>query len=190
MGSLWNLNDVINNVGIIFQCIQVFALAWLGNFCVSLFYNMVHMQENFEWKRCYQGLLRALSVAVGLVLITISITLIIPLLTNVGIPITDEIGEIVNTVTIVGLFGVAILHYAKEGILTFKDILIDGGVVFQTDNQEGDKISTEPLDMDEFVEEFIQGTALSTAEENIDNMDEEEPDVIAGQIGIVDKEKE
>lgn len=175
MTSLWNLNDVINNVGIIFQCIQVFALAWLGNFCVSLFYNMVHMQENFEWKRCYQGLLRALSVAVGLVLITISITLIVPLLSNVGIPITEEVGNIVNTVTIVGLFGVAILHYAKEGILTFKNILVDGGVVFQ----EETAVSTEPLDTDEFATEFLQGEALDIMEEGIEEMDTEEPEIEA-----------
>ena len=179
MSSLWNINDVLNNVNIIFQCIQVFILAWLGNFCVSLFYNLVHMQETFEWKRCYQGVLRALSVAVGLVLITISITLIIPLLGNVGIPISQEIGDIVNVVTIVGLFGVAALHYAKEGIVTFKNILIDGGVVFQEDIKE---VSTEPLDMDEFVEEFLQGTALGTMEDNIDEMDLRE--VIEDENGI------
>lgn len=187
MNSLWNLNDVINNVGIIFQCIQVFALAWLGNFCVSLFYNLVHMQETFEWKRCYQGALRALSVAIGLVLITISITLIIPLLGNVGIPISEEVGAIVNVVTIVGLFGVAALHYAKEGILTFKNILMDGGVVFQESNEE---VATEPLDMDEFVEEFLQGTALVSSEENIEEMDVTEPELETRMLDKITESEE
>lgn len=152
---MFDVNTVVNNLYVVAVLTGIFVLVWLSNVCFSLFYNLVKVQETFEWKRCYQGALKALCVLLGLFMITIVISTLPAVLNFAGINIPESVASFVSMATILVPFGSAILYYLKDAIETFKNILGKDVIDF-IDEEEIDDID--------------EGVFLDTAEENIEEM--------------------
>lgn len=162
---------VLSNLSLVMVMTVMFVLVWLSNFCFSLYYNLVEIQENFNWKRCYQGALKAGSVLVGLLLVTTVISTLPDILRNTGIDMQENTTELISMAVILVPYASAILYYLVDATKTFKDILGSKSAEFIDDGE---------------VEELFEGTNVATGEFNIPYMDTEEPNVIEGQIGVED----
>lgn len=168
------LKSVESNVMVIGALVGMFVLAWLANFCFSLFYNLTEVQENFDKTKCVQGIVKAIAIGLGLVLVTIVISALPQLLVGIGIDIPESVSEFCSMSVILIPFASAIIYYVKDAVSTFINIL---GI------NKSELLDEEDVDEVDLNNEEI-GVSLDTAEKNIESMDLEEPKIAEGEIGV------
>lgn len=108
------------NVGI---GVGIVALAYLSNMCLGVWYNVNIIGENFNWRKLGWSLLKIVAIAVGVVLLTTSITLIVPFAQKNGLPIPEEYQEVVQVIAVLAVCLSAALQYIKDAWTKFNDIL-------------------------------------------------------------------
>lgn len=103
--------------------VGIFAISYLSNMAFGIWYNVRVLEEPFDWKKIVKSLLKVVAVGMGIALLTIAITLIIPFAQLSGLPIPEEYGEVVTIVAILGVCLKASLTYIKEAWTKMSDIL-------------------------------------------------------------------
>lgn len=111
------------NIGVILVLSVLFACAWFANFCFSLFYNLVQIEDSFEWSRFWQGVLKAVAILVGLLSLTVVISALPTILVLIGVSISDNVANFLSMTVIVIPYASAIVYFVKEAIDTFRNIL-------------------------------------------------------------------
>jgi amino acid transporter len=120
------INEILSNLTLIGYAALVFALAYCSNMCFSLWYNTKILNEEFSWARLKTGILKVVSVLLGIVLLCSAITLLPYVLTQIGLDISETVENIVDIVTIVGAVVLTSTKYIKESYETFIAILNKG----------------------------------------------------------------
>ena len=119
-----NLIEIIaNNLISVGYGIGIFLLSYLSNMCFGCYYNINIMGQKFDWKKIGRSLIKVLCVGIGIVLLTLAITLILPFAQENGLPIPDEYGEVIKIFAILIICLIASLKYITEALDKFKKIL-------------------------------------------------------------------
>jgi len=112
----------------VFLGVGCFVIAWLSNFCVSMYYNIGANQEAFDKKKLFKGILKLIAIALGTALLTIGITTFIEYLEYAGLVVPESLDG-VNIITIVGIYAGATGYYLKDCFMTLKGIFGEEEVV-------------------------------------------------------------
>lgn len=100
------------------------ALSWFSNFSCSLWYNVKFLHESFDKAKMLNGLLKLISLCLGIASFVIVITAVPIVLTEVNIPIPDDFTELFSIATILGVFLTkGIIPYCMEAYTTFTNII-------------------------------------------------------------------
>lgn len=103
--------------------VGIFLISYLSNMAFGIWYNVRVLEESFDWKKIAKSALKVLAVGVGIALLTIAITLVVPFAQLAGVPIPEEYGEIVSIIAILVICLRASLTYIKEAWTKMSDIL-------------------------------------------------------------------
>jgi len=117
----WNL--VLENLLKIGAGLAVFTILWLSNFSLSLFYNIKRLKEKFNWQKMIDGFEKLIAVIIGLGLLCLGITTIIPVIGFMGV----EIDKFANEIITISMIGLIILkrayYYGRQAYNTFENIM-------------------------------------------------------------------
>ena len=114
---------IIKNLYYVSIGVGIFVMAYLSNMAFGIWYNVRVLEEAFDWKKILRSLLKVLAVGAGIVLLTITITLVVPFAQLSGLPIPEEYGEVVTIVAVLCVCLKASLTYIKEAWTKMSDIL-------------------------------------------------------------------
>lgn len=103
--------------------VGIFLISYLSNMAFGIWYNVRVLEESFDWKKIAKSALKVLAVGVGIALLTIAITLVVPFAQLAGVPIPEEYGEIVSIIAILVICLRASLIYIKEAWTKMGDIM-------------------------------------------------------------------
>ncbi len=103
--------------------VGIFLISYLSNMAFGIWYNVRVLEESFDWKKIAKSALKVLAVGVGIALLTIAITLVVPFAQLAGVPIPEEYGEIVSIIAILVICLRASLTYIKEAWTKMGDIM-------------------------------------------------------------------
>ena len=103
--------------------VGIFLISYLSNMAFGIWYNVRVLEESFDWKKISKSALKVLAVGVGIALLTIAITLVVPFAQLAGVPIPEEYGEIVSIIAILVICLRASLTYIKEAWTKMGDIM-------------------------------------------------------------------
>ena len=67
--------------------VGIFLISYLSNMAFGIWYNVRVLEESFVWKKIAKSALKVLAVGVGIALLTIAITLVVPFAQLAGVPI-------------------------------------------------------------------------------------------------------
>lgn len=110
----------LTNVGF---AVLLFIISYIANISLSLFYNVKINNEGFDKTKLITGLIKMFSVALGVALLAITITLLPIFLNHIGINIQEGFIESFSIITIISLFVNSIYKYIKEAYETLNNIL-------------------------------------------------------------------
>ena len=103
--------------------VAIFVVAYLSNMLFGIWYNVKILEEAFDWKRVVKSLLKIIAVGVGIALLTVAVTLIVPFAQLTGMPIPEEYEEVVSIVAILIICLRASVTYIKEAWTKMNDIM-------------------------------------------------------------------
>ena len=101
----------------------IFLCSYLSNMSFSIYYNIRILGETFEKNRIINSAIKICTFGVGITLLTLAITTILPWATVNGLPIPEEYNDIISTVAILGICLTSSLKYITEAISKMKKIL-------------------------------------------------------------------
>lgn len=103
--------------------VAIFVVAYLSNMLFGIWYNVKILEEAFDWKRIVKSLLKIIAVGVGIALLTVAVTLIVPFAQLTGMPIPEEYEEVVSIIAILIICLRASVTYIKEAWTKMNDIM-------------------------------------------------------------------
>lgn len=107
---------VLQNLGNVYIGIGIFALAFISNVLLSVFYNVKISGVKFDIIKLANGMLKMLTFCVGIGLLCITITTL-PIFANyVGFTISNEYIEFFSNITIISAFLIASCKYVVEAV--------------------------------------------------------------------------
>lgn len=170
---MWNLlfETTKDNMTIIAAMVCLFVLAWLANFCLSVYNNIKQIGESFDKNKLLNGIEKMICIIVGLFLLTIVLSVIPIILDYAGLNISEGLIEGLEMVAIITPLGVAIVKYAKESITTFNDIVGYNKLFIEDVEDDESEIYKEINELDEYGD-----VSENESEKGIDEMDVSELD--------------
>ena len=114
---------VLENLSSVGIGLAIFLCSYLSNMSFSIYYNVRILGETFERNRIINSIIKICTFGIGVVLLTLAITTILPWATSNGLPIPEEYNEIISTVAILGICLTSSLKYITESIGKMKKIL-------------------------------------------------------------------
>lgn len=114
---------ILNNLTNVGIGLGIVVLSYLSNIFFGMWYNVHIMGDKFSWKKLGNSILKILAIGIGIVLLTISITLIVPFAQENGLPIPEEYQEVVQILAILTVCLSAALKYIKDAWEKFNNIL-------------------------------------------------------------------
>ncbi len=103
--------------------VAIFVVAYLSNMLFGIWYNVKILEEAFDWKRIVKSLLKIIAVGIGIALLTVAVTLIVPFAQLTGMPIPEEYEEVVSIIAILIICLRASVTYIKEAWTKMNDIM-------------------------------------------------------------------
>ena len=101
----------------------LFIIAYLSNVCLSLWYNIKILNQQFDYKKLLNSALKILAFGVGTSLLIIGITLVPIFADFVGFNIPEEYSEVFQNLAIISIFIISTCKYLIEAYGKFKKIL-------------------------------------------------------------------
>lgn len=101
----------------------LFLGAYVSNICLGAWRNVKIEGYDFDWRLIGQSLLKFVVLGIGIALLSIVISLLPEYMSYVGIDITDEAMEVLDSVVIISAFVVAAYRYIKDAYEKLKEIL-------------------------------------------------------------------
>lgn len=117
------IDIIINNLINVGVGIMIFLFAYLSNMCLGIYYNTSMLGQEFDWRRIAKSAIKIVAVGLGIILLTLAITLIIPFADANGLTIPDEYSEVIKVLAILATCLTAAIKYIIESIGKLRDIL-------------------------------------------------------------------
>ena len=112
--------DNLEKVGI---GVVLFLGAYLSNICLGAWRSVKIEGYDFDWKLVGQSLIKFIVLGVGIGLLSIVVSTLPIYMVYVGIDITDETMQVLDSIVIITAFVVATIKYVKDAYTKLKDIL-------------------------------------------------------------------
>ena len=103
--------------------LSIFVMSYCSNMCFSIYYNTKILGEQFAPERIKSSALKIGTFTVGVTLLTMAITLILPWANQNGLNIPEEYTEVITTVAILGVCLTGSLKYIMEAFSKMGKIL-------------------------------------------------------------------
>ena len=101
----------------------LFLGAYLANICLGAWRSVKIDGIEFDWKLIANSLVKFIVLAFGIALLSIVVSILPEYMSYVGIDITDEAMEVLDSIVIISAFVVAACRYIKDAYEKLKEIL-------------------------------------------------------------------
>lgn len=117
------LKLLLTDMQMILVCYAILLLACASNVVLSLYHNINIAGEQFDVKRLWLGLKKAIVLVIGTLLMVIAVDVATTLLTQYVPNINDQVHDLITVAMICATIGVAAWRYIKDAYNTFINIL-------------------------------------------------------------------
>lgn len=114
---------VVDNLEKVGMGVALFLGAYLSNMCLGAWRNVKIEGYDFDWKLIAQSAVKFVVLGAGIGLMAIVVSLLPEYMTYVGIDITDETMQVLDSLVIITAFVGASCKYVKDAYEKLKDIL-------------------------------------------------------------------
>ena len=122
---MWDdiLSEIVVNLQKVGIGLGIFILMYISNMCASIYYNIKILGDKFSSQKLIDSGIKVASLAVAIIAFCLSVTLVIPWVNYVGLPIPEEFSDVLNMVAMCGVALTGIVKYGKEAFSKISKIL-------------------------------------------------------------------
>ena len=122
---MWDdiLSEIVVNLQKVGIGLGIFILMYISNMCASIYYNIKILGDKFSSQKLIDSGIKVASLAVAIIAFCLSVTLVIPWVNYVGLPIPEEFSDVLNMVAMCGVALTGIVKYGKEAFTKISKIL-------------------------------------------------------------------
>lgn len=117
------MNIIIANLEKVGIGVALFMGAYVSNMCLGAWRNVKIEGYDFDWKLIAQSVVKFIVLGIGISLMSIVVSILPVYMEYVGIDITDETMQVIDSLVIITAFVVACVKYIREAYEKLKDIL-------------------------------------------------------------------
>lgn len=122
---MWDniLAEIVVNLQKVGIGLGIFILMYISNMGASIYYNIKILGDKFSSQKLIDSCIKVASLAVAIIAFCLSVTLVIPWVNYVGLPIPEEFSDVLNMVAMCGVALTGIVKYGKEAFTKISKIL-------------------------------------------------------------------
>lgn len=122
---MWDniLAEIVVNLQKVGIGLGIFILMYISNMGASIYYNIKILGDKFSSQKLIDSGIKVASLAVAIIAFCLSVTLVIPWINYVGLPIPEEFSDVLNMVAMCGVALTGIVKYGKEAFTKISKIL-------------------------------------------------------------------
>lgn len=122
---MWDniLAEIVVNLQKVGIGLGIFILMYISNMGASMYYNIKILGDKFSSQKLIDSGIKVASLAVAIIAFCLSVTLVIPWVNYVGLPIPEEFSDVLNMVAMCGVALTGIVKYGKEAFSKISKIL-------------------------------------------------------------------
>lgn len=122
---MWDdiLSEIVVNLQKVGIGLGIFILMYISNMGASIYYNIKILGDKFSSQKLIDSGIKVASLAVAIIAFCLSVTLVIPWVNYVGLPIPEEFSDVLNMVAMCGVALTGIVKYGKEAFSKISKIL-------------------------------------------------------------------
>ena len=122
---MWDniLAEIVVNLQKVGIGLGIFILMYISNMGASIYYNIKILGGKFSSQKLIDSGIKVASLAVAIIAFCLSVTLVIPWINYVGLPIPEEFSDVLNMVAMCGVALTGIVKYGKEAFTKISKIL-------------------------------------------------------------------
>ena len=122
---MWDdiLAEIVVNLQKVGIGLGIFILMYISNMGASIYYNIKILGDKFSSQKLIDSGIKVASLAVAIIAFCLSVTLVIPWVNYVGLPIPEEFSDVLNMVAMCGVALTGIIKYGKEAFTKISKIL-------------------------------------------------------------------
>ena len=122
---MWDniLSEMVVNLQKVGIGLGIFILMYISNMGASIYYNIKILGDKFSSQKLIDSGIKVASLAVAIIAFCLSVTLVIPWVNYVGLPIPEEFSDVLNMVAMCGVALTGIVKYGKEACTKISKIL-------------------------------------------------------------------
>ena len=122
---MWDniLAEIVVNLQKVGIGLGIFILMYISNMGASIYYNIKILGDKFSSQKLIDSGIKVASLAVAIIAFCLSVTLVIPWVNYVGLPIPEEFSDVLNVVAMCGVALTGIVKYGKEAFTKISKIL-------------------------------------------------------------------
>ena len=122
---MWDdiLSEIVVNLQKVGIGLGIFILMYISNMGASIYYNIKILGDKFSSQKLIDSGVKVASLAVAIIAFCLSVTLVIPWVNYVGLPIPEEFSDVLNMVAMCGVALTGIVKYGKEAFTKISKIL-------------------------------------------------------------------
>ena len=123
--TMWDniLAEIVVNLQKVGIGLGIFILMYISNMGASIYYNIKILGDKFSSQKLIDSGIKVASLAVSIIAFCLSVTLVIPWVNYVGLPIPEEFSDVLNMVAMCGVALTGIVKYGKEAFSKISKIL-------------------------------------------------------------------
>ena len=122
---MWDniLAEIVVNLQKVGIGLGIFILMYISNMGASIYYNIKILGDKFSSQKLIDSGIKVASLVVAIIAFCLSVTLVIPWVNYVGLPIPEEFSDVLNMVAMCGVALTGIVKYGKEAFTKISKIL-------------------------------------------------------------------
>lgn len=122
---MWDdiLAEIVVNLQKVGIGLGIFILMYISNMGASIYYNIKILGDKFSSQKLIDSGVKVAALAVAIIAFCLSVTLVIPWVNYVGLPIPEEFSDVLNMVAMCGVALTGIVKYGKEAFTKISKIL-------------------------------------------------------------------
>lgn len=122
---MWDniLAQIVDNLQKVGIGLGIFVLMYISNMGASIYYNIKILGDKFSSQKLIDSGVKIAALAVAIIAFCLSVTLVIPWVNYVGLPIPEEFSDVLNMVAMCGVALTGIVKYGKEAFTKISKIL-------------------------------------------------------------------
>ena len=123
--TMWDniLAEIVVNLQKVGIGLGIFILMYISNMGASIYYNIKILGDKFSSQKLIDSGIKIAALAVAIIAFCLSVTLVIPWVNYVGLPIPEEFSDVLNMVAMCGVALTGIVKYGKEAFSKISKIL-------------------------------------------------------------------